>query len=164
MLAWSSLKTPVGKFHFIARDQILIAAGFQDLDRLRSRLTPGDLELPLRRSSAIPVVSELLSNYFLGDLYALSGIKVWQPGEKFSQATWKAMRTVAAGKTISYSELARKAGSSGATRAAGSACARNLITVVIPCHRVINSSGSLGQYASGILVKEWLLRHEGFLK
>jgi len=74
------------------------------------------------------------------------------------------MRKVSPGKTISYSELAKRAGSADAVRAAGSACARNLIALVVPCHRIVKTGGALGNYAYGLPVKEWLLRHEGALK
>ena len=106
----------------------------------------------------------MLEDYFAGDLKALDGISVRQPGEKFSQSAWKAMRKVSPGKTISYGELAKRAGSADAVRAAGSACARNLIALVVPCHRIVKTGGALGNYAYGLDVKEWLLRHEGALK
>ena len=112
----------------------------------------------------IPIVSDLLDDYFDGDLRAIDGISVRQPGERFSQSAWKSMRKVAPGKTISYAELAKKSGSPDAIRAAGSACARNLIALVVPCHRIVRSGGALGNYAYGLDAKEWLLRHEGALK
>jgi methylated-DNA-[protein]-cysteine S-methyltransferase len=110
------------------------------------------------------MISDLIEDYFDGDLHAFNSIVVRQPGEKFSQAAWKAMRKVAPGKVISYADLAAKAGSPDAVRAAGSACARNLIAPIIPCHRIVRSGGALGNYAYGLPAKEWLLRHEGFLK
>ena len=61
-------------------------------------------------------------------------------------------------------EAAEKAGSPDAVRAAGSACARNLIAVVVPCHRIVKTGGALGNYAYGLKYKEWLLRHEGAIK
>jgi methylated-DNA-[protein]-cysteine S-methyltransferase len=112
----------------------------------------------------LPIITDLLEDYFAGDLKALDGISVRQPGEKFSQSAWKAMRKVSPGKTISYGELAKRAGSADAVRAAGSACARNLIALVVPCHRIVKTGGALGNYAYGLDVKEWLLRHEGALK
>ena len=73
------------------------------------------------------------------------------------------MRKVKAGKTISYSDLADRSGSKAAVRAAGSACAKNAIALVVPCHRIVKTGGSLGNYAYGLNKKEWLLRHEGAL-
>ena len=112
---------------------------------------------------SIPVISDLINDYFDGDLSALNGIQVRQPGAAFSQAAWKAMRKIAPGKTWSYSDLAGKAGSPAAVRAAGSACANNAIMLVVPCHRVVKTGGALGNYAYGVEKKQWLLSHEGFL-
>jgi methylated-DNA-[protein]-cysteine S-methyltransferase len=71
------------------------------------------------------------------------------------------MRRVRAGKVISYAELAEKSGNPRAVRAAGSACAKNAIVLVVPCHRIVKTGGALGNYAYGIDKKEWLLAHEG---
>lgn len=87
-----------------------------------------------------------------------------QPGASFSQAAWKAMRKVRAGKVISYADLAKRAGSPEAVRAAGTACGKNLIAPIIPCHRIVKTGGALGNYGYGLDSKEWLLRHEGFLQ
>ena len=73
------------------------------------------------------------------------------------------MRKIPVGKTWSYSDLAKRAGSAGAVRAVGTACSTNLIATIVPCHRIVKSGGSLGNYAYGIEVKEWLLKHEGAL-
>ena len=164
MLLRSSLKTPIGALSLISRDQILLAAGFQSHEKLQSGLSHADKESDYKKVSLIPVISELLSDYFDGDLSAIEGISVDQPGEKFSQLAWKGMRRVTPGKVISYADLARKAGSPDAVRAAGSACARNLIAVVVPCHRIVKTGGALGNYAYGLKYKEWLLRHEGAIK
>jgi len=107
------------------------------------------------------VISELLKDYFDGDISAINGIKVSQPGATFSQAAWKAMRKVKG--VISYADLAERAGSPAAVRAAGSACAKNAIVLVVPCHRIVKTGGNLGNYAYGLNKKEWLLRHEGAL-
>ena len=109
----------------------------------------------------IPIISELIADYFDGDLVAINAIKVSQPGGTFSQSAWKAMRRIRAGKVLSYAELAQNSGSPKAVRAAGSACAKNAIVLVVPCHRIVKTGGSLGNYAYGVNKKEWLLRHEG---
>jgi methylated-DNA-[protein]-cysteine S-methyltransferase len=111
----------------------------------------------------IPIITDLISDYFDGDLTALNGIQVRQDGAVFSQSAWKAMRKVKAGKTLSYADLADRAGSPAAVRAAGSACAKNGIVLVVPCHRIVKTGGALGNYAYGLIKKEWLLRHEGAL-
>ena len=83
-----------------------------------------------------------------------------QPGSPGRQRLWDAMRAVPAGTTISYTELAARAGQPSAPRAAGAACAANLIALVIPCHRIVGSDGSLHGYYYGLPCKEWLLAHE----
>ena len=164
MLLRSTVKTPIGALSIISREQILLAAGFASHDELSKGLSQIDKESDAKKVSTIPVVSDLLDDYFDGDLFALDGISVDQPGERFSQQAWKGMRKVAPGKVISYADLAKKAGSPDAVRAAGSACARNLIAVVVPCHRIVKTGGALGNYAYGLKYKEWLLRHEGVFK
>ena len=164
MLLCSSLKTPIGTLALISRDQILLAAGFTTHDELLPGLSHVDQGSDSIKVNSLPVITELLEDYFDGDTRALDGIKVDQPGEKFSQSAWKNMRKVSPGKVISYAELAKKSGSPDAVRAAGSACARNLIAVVVPCHRIVKTGGALGNYAYGLEYKEWLLRHEGALQ
>jgi len=164
VLLRSSIKTPVGTLALISRDQILLAAGFTTHDELIPGLSQADRDSEFKKVNSLPVISDLLNDYFDGELRALDGIKVDQPGEKFSQSAWKNMRKVAPGKVISYAELAKKSGSPDAVRAAGSACARNLIAVVVPCHRIVKTGGALGNYAYGLEYKDWLLRHEGALE
>ncbi|MFM7495990.1 MAG: methylated-DNA--[protein]-cysteine S-methyltransferase [Candidatus Nanopelagicus sp.] len=148
----------------IADEDILIAAGFSGIANLISRLDTRTAEQKLSKSFRIPIISDLISDYFDGDLNSLNGIRARQSGAKFSQDVWKVMRKIPAGKTISYSELAKRAGSEAAVRAAGTACGNNLIAPIIPCHRIVKSGGGLGNYGYGVKVKEWLLRHEGALK
>ncbi len=164
MLSRSTLKTPIGTLYLISHDHLLLASGFSNFKELTNNLEEEDREQGITDLKRLPIITDLLEDYFGGDLKALDGISVRQPGEKFSQSAWKAMRKVAPGKTISYGELAKRAGSSEAVRAAGSACARNLIALVVPCHRIVKTGGALGNYAYGLGVKEWLLRHEGALK
>ena len=163
MLLRSTLKTPIGALSLISREHILLAAGFASHETLLPGLSRVDQESDFKKFNELPIITELLEDYFDGDLQALDGISVDQPGEKFSQLAWKGMRKVSPGKTISYADLAKKAGSPDAVRAAGSACARNLIAVVVPCHRIVKTGGALGNYAYGSKYKEWLLSHEGAL-
>ena len=152
----SSLKTPVGTLNLLADEQILIGANFSSVSEL------GTVQ-DAKTVKSIPIITDLISDYFDGDLTALNGIQVRQDGAVFSQSAWKAMRKVKAGKTLSYADLADRAGSPAAVRAAGSACAKNGIVLVVPCHRIVKTGGALGNYAYGLIKKEWLLRHEGAL-
>ena len=85
MLLRSSLKTPIGALSLISREQILLAAGFVSHDELIKGLSQADKDSDSKKVTDIPVISDLLEDYFDGDLYALDGIKVDQPGETFSQ-------------------------------------------------------------------------------
>jgi len=163
VLLRTTLKTPVGALSLISREHILIAAGFTSQDELLDSISKQERQLESKKVNQIPIISDLVSDYFDGDLKALDGIKVDQEGEKFSQSAWRVMRKVSPGKTISYADLAKRAGSDDAVRAAGSACARNLIALVVPCHRIVKTGGALGNYAYGLRYKEWLLKHEGAL-
>ena len=86
---------------------------------------------------------------------------MYQPGPPSRQRLWAALRAVPPGRTLSYAQLAAEAGNPRAPRAAGAACAYNLIAPVVPCHRALRSDGSLGGYYYGLDRKTWLLRHEG---
>ncbi len=78
----------------------------------------------------------------------------------FEKKVYRALRRVPAGKVLSYGELAKRAGYPGAARAVGSAMKKNRLPIVIPCHRVIPSTGGLGEYSAGKKWKRWLLEHE----
>ena len=81
-------------------------------------------------------------------------------GTPFQQRVWAAIASVPAGETLSYAELARRAGCPGSARAAGAATGRNPLAIVVPCHRIIGSDGSLTGYAGGLERKRALLAHE----
>lgn len=164
MLVSTVQKTPVGNIYLIADSGILIAAGFKSLNSLQNRLSPSDKLRKIEPIEKIPKISKLIDNYFEGRLDALNLIQVRQPGAQFSQKVWKVMRAIPVGMTISYAQLAKKAGSPAAFRAAGTACGNNLIAPIIPCHRIIKSDGTLGNYGYGVAIKEKLLRLEGAIK
>ena len=159
----TSHKTPIGTLNLIAQEDVLLAANLSTISAAKASLDEDDRIRGFREVKTIPVISDLLNDYFDGDLSALNAIKVRQPGAPFSQAAWKAMRRVKAGKTMSYADLADRAGSPAAVRAAGSACAKNAIVLVVPCHRIVKTGGALGNYAYGLNKKEWLLRFEAAL-
>ena len=102
-----------------------------------------------------------LEAYFAGDLTALDNIECRTVGTLFQQAVWAALRTIPVGQTLSYAGLAKRIGKPKAVRAVGLANGANPIAVVVPCHRVIGSNGTLTGYGGGIERKRWLLTHEG---
>jgi len=156
-------KTPIGNLNLIADEHVLLGANLSNISALKAGLDIADQNREIKVVKSIPIISDLISDYFDGDISAINGISVRQPGATFSQAAWKVMRKVRAGAVITYSDLADRAGSAAAVRAAGTACAKNAIMLVVPCHRIVKSGGALGNYAYGVNKKEWLLSHEGAL-
>ncbi len=156
----STFASPIGKLYLLTRGETVLAlnlSGFQDL---LSSLSPRELEEKIGKSAKVKDVTDKLADYFDGDLKAINCIKVKQPGGDFSQRAWSSMRAIKAGKTESYADLAHRAGSPAAVRAAGSACAKNKIAVIIPCHRIVKTGGAIGAYGWGVKKKIWLLEHE----
>jgi methylated-DNA-[protein]-cysteine S-methyltransferase len=105
---------------------------------------------------------EQIKAYFETGLKEFS-FPILQPGTHFQMAVWKELLDIPYGKTISYLQLAQKLGDPKKIRAAGSANGKNNIAIVVPCHRVIGSTGELVGYAGSLWRKEWLLIHEGVL-
>ena len=162
-LLLTTLATPLGNLNLIADEHILLGANLSTLKALKESLSAADAMREIKSVSKIPVITDLINDYFDGEISAINAIQVRQPGAHFSQAAWKAMKKVKAGSVISYGELAERAGSPAAVRAAGSACAKNAIVLIVPCHRIVKTGGALGNYAYGLDKKAWLLRHEGAL-
>ena len=150
----------VHALNLIADGELLLGANLSSIRALKEGLELIYRGSDFKEVKKIPVISTLIADYFDGDLSAINGIKVSQPGGSFSQAAWKAMRRIRPGKVLSYAELAKNSGSPKAVRAAGSACAKNAIVLVVPCHRIVKTGGALGNYAYGVEKKEWLLSHE----
>jgi methylated-DNA-[protein]-cysteine S-methyltransferase len=118
----------------------------------------GDVELVAQRDRFGHVAT--LERYYNGEITVLDTIPVAFAGTPFQQKVWKALRTIAGGSTVSYGALAKRIGAPSAVRAVGLANGRNPIGVVVPCHRVIGSDGSLTGYGGGLARKRWLLEHE----
>lgn len=151
--------TPFGDMSLIGTEECLHVASFNaDLDELRDRLAPSLRRAPVRRGDTLAAAA--LRRYFAGDVTALDEVDVSQPGGPFHTKVWAAMRRVTPGTTVSYGELAARAGAPRAARAAGSACARNAICLFVPCHRIVSSDGGLGGYYYGLATKQRLLEHE----
>jgi methylated-DNA-[protein]-cysteine S-methyltransferase len=146
--------SPIGRLLLVGQ------AGF-----LKGILFPGEHEpYPLdpgwrRDQESLRPAVEQLQAYFRGELRQFD-LPLAPQGTPFQQKVWEALRAIPFGKTISYSELAERAGAPGAVRAVGAANGRNPIPIVIPCHRVIGKDGSLTGYGGGLPIKSFLLDHE----
>ncbi|HWC35859.1 MAG TPA: methylated-DNA--[protein]-cysteine S-methyltransferase [Mycobacteriales bacterium] len=152
----TTLTTPAGSLAILARDGVVVAAGFATIDEMAARVDAREAV----RLDDLGSIRRVFEAYFAGAITALDDLAVDQPGGEFYQAAWKVMREVPAGQTISYAELADRVGRPRAVRAAGSACARNRIAPIIPCHRILRTGGGAGGYLYGLDTKSWLLEHE----
>jgi methylated-DNA-[protein]-cysteine S-methyltransferase len=99
--------------------------------------------------------------YFKGQLDVIDTLLVATNGTPFQESIWRELRRIERGRTISYAQLAERIGKPKAVRAAGLANGQNPISIVVPCHRVIGSNGTLTGYGGGLPRKQWLLEHEG---
>ena len=102
-----------------------------------------------------------IHSYFDGHLDVLDGIAVEMHGTVFQKKVWAALRFVRAGTTVAYAEVARVIAAPSSVRAVGAANGANPIAVIVPCHRIIGTNGTLTGYGGGLDRKRWLLAHEG---
>jgi len=103
-----------------------------------------------------------LTEYFAGARRAFE-LPLRLHGTPFQTRVWRELIEIPFGRTWSYAELARRIGNAGASRAVGLANGSNPVSIIVPCHRVIGSDGSLTGYGGGLERKQWLLEHEGSL-
>lgn len=157
----TTVETPTLPLTFVVDDHdVVIGSGFTGEADVLARLSDAQRAQGVERGSDLGAVPQAVKSYLAGEVTALDAVAVSQPGGAFHQRVWQHMRRIPAGSTASYAELAAAAGNPAATRAAGSACARNQVAPFVPCHRVVRSDGSLGGYYYGLAVKRWLLAHE----
>jgi methylated-DNA-[protein]-cysteine S-methyltransferase len=165
-VAYATADTPVGPLLVATTPRGLVRAAYprerpDDVLAERARdVSPRVLESPRELD---PVRREL-DEYFEGRRRGFDLAIDWRLSHGFRCEALKALVGVRYGATITYSELAQRAGSPRAHRAAGSACGSNPIPIVVPCHRVVRAGGGLGGYGGGVEVKEYLLELEGALK
>jgi len=163
-LSW--LDSPIGPLAFACDDEGLVrGVSFgEGLIRAMRREYPGAV---MADGAAPPQAAREIAAYFAGDREALTRVR-WSlegaaAGDGFQARVWKALAEVPAGVTISYGEMAKRAGEPGAAQAAGVALNRNPIPLVLACHRVVGADGGLVGFGGGVERKGWLLRHEGAL-
>lgn len=120
---------------------------------------PAPVDAVVRETQAIREAQRQLAQYLAGDLREFS-LPFAPQGTQFLRAVWDQLRAVAYGQTATYSQIAERAGNPRAVRAVGLACARNPLPLVIPCHRILGSSGKLTGYRGGVALKQRLLEME----
>ncbi|GAA5038568.1 methylated-DNA--[protein]-cysteine S-methyltransferase [Microbacterium fluvii] len=153
-----TVATPDGAFTLLVDDrQRVLASGWTaDPAAILARVKAAPADIADGETDAAAAVAA----YYAGDLAALDAVEVSQPGTALQQAGWAALRRIAPGRPLSYSEFAAALGQPRAVRAAASICARNAPALFVPCHRVLRGDGSLGGFAWGVEVKRSLLERE----
>src|ERR1700730_3479709 len=156
--------TPIGEFLIVAdRDGNLRATAWIDHEEgLRRQLSQhyGENGFDLAAVRNPNGLTNAIAAYFAGDLAAIDALPVEMAGTPFQNEVWRALRTIPCGQTTSYAAIAKQIGRPQAVRAVGLANGSNPVSVVVPCHRVIGSDGSLTGYGGGLERKHWLLKHE----
>lgn len=152
--AYCTIDTPFGRLLLVGRDGALTGLHLADHDRA-PRPLPGWRLDPAPFAAA----RRQLDQYFAGRRTTFD-LPLRPEGTPFQVAVWSALAGIPYARTIGYGELARRMGRPGAARAVGAANGRNPIPVILPCHRVIGSDGSLTGYGWGTDRKAWLLEHE----
>ena len=161
------LPTPVGELQIVADDQGNLRTIDWTEHEARMRLLLdryyGKGRYALRPTRDPGGLTAAMRDYFNGNVAVIDTLPVKTTGTPFQRSVWQALRTIPHGTTITYAQLAARIGSPKAIRAAGLANGRNPISIVVPCHRVIGSNGTLTGYGGGLPRKKWLLEHEGAL-
>jgi len=156
MTYYDFLESPYGRMLLVASDRGLAGIYFE------GQKYDVPVQPEWRRDTHHSVLRQTrreLTEYFAGERKRFD-IALAAEGTPFRQSVWNAISTVEFGTTITYGELARRAGVPGSARAAGAATGRNPLTIVVPCHRIIGADGALTGYAGGLDRKRALLALE----
>lgn len=162
-VAYTHTDSPFGRLTLAATDRGLVKVGLPNegldhfLARLADKVSPRILEMPSRLDEA----RRELELYFDGKLQDFDLPLDWQLSHGFRRKVLRATARIPYGQTSSYKQMAERAGSPRAVRAAGSALGSNPIPIVVPCHRVLRTGGALGGYGGGLELKQALLELEG---
>ena len=160
-LQYCTYTSPLGEMTAISQNGVLCHLDFTDCsDRVSRLLKTRYGKHELEKSTDVLQFKARLEAYFQSDWTAFDGLPLTTGGTNFQALVWKALRKIPQGETCSYGELAVAIGNPKAVRAVAGANARNPISIIVPCHRVIGSNGTLTGYAGGVDRKQWLLRHE----
>jgi methylated-DNA-[protein]-cysteine S-methyltransferase len=165
-LSRAIIPTPIGDMLALDSGDGLCALEFTGPEKRLTRL-----EARLKRwfpphaiaSADTPTIARTrawLEAYFEGASSDIRDFPLDMRGAAFERQVWAALREIPAGDVISYGAIAKALGSAGASRAVGAANGANPVAIIVPCHRVIGSSGSLTGYGGGLDRKTWLLEHE----
>jgi methylated-DNA-[protein]-cysteine S-methyltransferase len=152
-LAYKTIESPIGKLKLVASDKGLVAILWEKDSPRRVRLD----ELVAEEQHPVLVeTARQLGQYFAGKRKTFS-IALDMRGTRFQKDVWEALLAIPFGETRSYGQLAKQLGNPRASRAVGAANGRNPVSIIVPCHRVIGSSGKLTGFAGGLDAKAHLL-------
>jgi len=161
---WSPADTPVGPVVIVAGPEGLYRVGLGVTPERAAEYVRDVSENSERADEQLTPVVEALNEFLLGTRREFPYVLDTYQGSEFDRSVWSELRRIPRGTTRTYGAIASLLGMSpGAARAVGQACGRNPLPLVIPCHRVIASDGSLGGYAGGPDLKARLLKLEGVL-
>jgi methylated-DNA-[protein]-cysteine S-methyltransferase len=161
------VESPIGTILLIHdSEERLRALDFHDYEPRMRRLLrvqwgQDGCDFVIKNRPAPSVTRNALAGYFAGNLTMIDAVPVTTAGTSWQRDVWAGLREIRPGMTLSYGALARKLGHPNSVRAVGLANGANPIAIVVPCHRVIGTDGSLSGYGGGISRKRWLLTHEG---
>lgn len=148
---WTVIETPI--------DSLLLVGDETGLHELHFEPHRPPEGMPRDTDGRLDPVVTQLGEYFAGDRVDFD-LRLVPAGTPFQQKVWMALRDIPYGRTTSYGEIALELGQPTASRAVGLANGRNPLAVIVPCHRVIGSNGSLTGFGGGLERKRWLLDHE----
>ena len=154
MLFTTTLKSPVGLLRLYATEGALTAIYLENHKGAPALVATEREDLPV-----LLTARRQLEEYFAGERVSFE-LPLEPMGTPFQRTVWSALQEIPLGVTWSYAGLARRVGKAGAARAVGSANGKNPLSIVVPCHRVVGSNGTLTGYAGGVPTKRWLLEHE----
>jgi methylated-DNA-[protein]-cysteine S-methyltransferase len=161
MLTLAEFGSPLGPLSVAECKERILAVHFGDTSSLLEHY-PALLDRPCRTSAPLGPAGRNLRDYLAGRIDAPHAkVDLTLVGSDFDRLVLKRLYRTRAGQTLSYGDLAREVGKPTAARAVGGAMRRNPIPILIPCHRVVTSLGTLGHYTGGVDKKEWLLAFEG---
>jgi methylated-DNA-[protein]-cysteine S-methyltransferase len=156
-LAYKMIESPVGKLKLVASDKGLVAI-LWDNDRPHQGVPLRDL-VANEQHSVLVDTERQLREYFAGKRKTFS-VSLDMRGTRFQKNVWEALLAIPFGETRSYGQLAKQLGNPNATRAVGAANGKNPLSIIVPCHRVIGSSGKLTGFGGGLEAKAHLLNLE----
>ena len=158
-LEYADVATPIGTFRVVYQRGTVRVVDLLENGVEQSGLPPG----AVRRRTPFPAGSppRQLQEYFRRTRERFDLDVDPETASEFDRRVWAELRKVPAGQTITYGELAKRAGRSGSARAVGGAMHRNPIPVIVPCHRVVGEAGAITGYGLGLWRKRWLLDREG---